>query len=141
MLLISAAFEHQRQNQWVLPLPKQPKPLLAPLDVSILSASHLRHRPMPPPRPLLQQANLQLQVQLCILDRRPATHVMNPSTSTPLTPILHDPFVLLAQCSRAQLSPTHQPSIPHHLHHLKALKAPQISHIRRSSPTLARILL
>lgn len=83
MLLTLTAFDQQRHSQWARPLPKQPKQLPAPLDVNILSASHLRHlrhlrqRLTLPPHPSFQQANLQLQVQTCIHSRRLAAHVIN----------------------------------------------------------------
>ena len=57
------------------------------------------------------------------------------------TPILHNPYVLSALSSPAQLSRIHQPSLPHHLRHPKTLKAHRISHIHKSFPILARILL
>ena len=154
----SIVLDHQRQFQWALLLPKLPKQLPVPLNVNIPSAFHLHQRPTLPPHPLLQQANPQLRVQPFIHNLRPVAHVMNvgshfsvsnscftndshqPSTSMPLTPILHDRSVPSAPSSPAPLSRIRQPSIPHHLPYLKAPKAPQISHIHKSFPTLARIL-
>ena len=63
-----------------------------------------------------------------------------PSISMPLILISLDPSVLSAQSSPTQFSRIHQFSIPHHLPHPKALKAPQTSHIHQSFQTLARIL-
>ena len=58
----------------------------------------------------------------------------------PLTPILHDLSVLLAQSNPVQLCRTPQPSIPYRLHRLKIPNPSQTSRIHKSFPILARIL-
>ena len=92
------------------------------------------------PRPEASNARTECKVFSSTVRLNITDDNQQPSTLMHLIPISHDPFVLSALSSPAQLSRIHQPLVLHHLHHRKALKAHQTSHIHKSSPTLAKIL-